>query len=83
MRIFFFTLYLLYHLLFPLKRTSARVLFILFTTFHLSPSFSSTSSPSRLLVCSFRLHLPSEEGVRRAPILCHPSFFIVFSFKTL
>lgn len=27
----FFTLYLLYHLLFPLKRTSALALFILFT----------------------------------------------------
>lgn len=77
MCIFFFTLYLLYHLLFSLKRTSARVLFILFTTFHLSSSLSSTSSPSRLLV-SFYSHLPSEEGVPRAPILYHSSFFIVF-----
>lgn len=40
----FFTLYLLYHLLFPLKRTSARVLFILFTMYPSifpSPSLSS------------------------------------------
>lgn len=73
MCIFFFTLYLLYHLLFPLKRTSARYYLYYVQCFIFRPRFSFMFPLFRDFVLNF-----PKESVRCTPI-CIIFFFLSFS----